>query len=308
MKPKLNLFIRVLTIVAAFGALACAFLLKGKIDGALVSTKWATADAEVKAPLDFDGRIKALGALPTLLDAKRKSILELETSKKDLMADVADKKTKIEGLTAKTTELEGQVAEVTRKRDEATAALTDANSKKDGATAELATVKEELVAEKAKSAAMFTKEQVAQTEAKVTEAEEKATKISARYSNLFNFANKSGVETAQAGFASDPLAEPAKDDSGKVVSAEILTESVLTRVTAYDASSGMIAFSIGELGGISKGRRFAIKVGGKDIGQVQISEVQTALSFGQIQPDADLRALSAGDVVSLKPAVKKASN
>ena len=233
----------------------------------------------------------------------------METSKNDLTADVADKKTKIEGLTAKTTELEGAVAEVSRKRDEATAQLADANSKKDGATAELASAKEELVKEKEKSAAMFSKEQTAETEAKATKAEEKAVQISGRYSKLYNFANKSGVETAQAGFASDPLAEPAKDDSGKAVAAaEIITESVLTKITAYDASTGMIAFSIGELGGISKGRRFAIKLNGKDVGQVQISEIQAALSFGQIQPDSDLRALSAGDVVTLKPAVKKVAS
>ena len=145
MNKKLNAFLRILTVLAAVTAVVFAFLLKGKIDTALTKTAWAVNDPELKAGKDYDARMASLATLPALLDGKRKAIAELELAKKDLQADVADKKMKIEALTATNTTLEGDRAELTRKRDELAAQLTDANSKKDGAEAALASAKEELV-------------------------------------------------------------------------------------------------------------------------------------------------------------------
>ena len=170
MKPKLNAFLRILTVVLALAAVAFAFLLKGKMDAALTSTALAVTDPEVKAGKEYDARMTSLAAVKGILDAKRKEIEEANLAKKDLNADIADKKTKIEGLTAANTTLEGERAELTRKRDELAAQLTDANSKKDGAVAELTTVKEDLVRATEKAAGMFTKEQLAEIEAKATAA------------------------------------------------------------------------------------------------------------------------------------------
>ena len=144
MNKKLNVFLRILTGVLAVAAVAFAFLLKGKMDSALTKTAWAVNDAEIKAGKEYDARMTSLAGVQGLLDAKRKSIAELELAKKDLQADVADKKTKIEGLTVANTTLEGERAELTRKRDELAAQLTDSNSKKDSAEAALASTKEEL--------------------------------------------------------------------------------------------------------------------------------------------------------------------
>lgn len=314
MKPKLNVFLRILTAVAAIAAVAFAFLLKGKMEAGLTNTLWATKDAEVKAPADFDGRMKALAAAGPLLDAKRKAVLDLELVKKDLLADVADKKTKIEGLTATNTTLEGDRAELTRKRDELAAQLTDANSKKDGAEAALASAKEELVKATEKAAGMFTKEQVADSEAKATKAEETASRIREQYTKLHSKVSLAmDNNPAPFGFARDPLGEPAKEGDAPaavVAAVEAASESILTNVLALDAKSGIVAFSVGEANGIKEKAVFEVKIGGKKVGKVVISSVKGALSYGQLQPEKelDLTAISKASAVSLVPSTKIASN
>jgi hypothetical protein len=313
MNKKLNAFLRILTVVAAVAACAFAFLLKGKMDVALTKTAWAVADAEVKAGKDFDARMASLATLPTLLDAKRKSIADLELAKKDLLADVADKKTKIEGLTAANTTLEGERADLTRKRDELAAQLTDANSKKDGAEAALATAKEELVKATEKAAGMFTKEQLAEIEAKATAAEQKADQIRGRYAALHAKVSRAmDNNPAPFGFASDPLGEPAKpgEAAPAAVAVEAPTENILTNVLAVDSGSGIVAFSVGEANGIKAKDIFDVKIDGKKVGKVQISSVKGVLSFGLLQPEKelDLRAISKAGAVSLVPSAKLTVN
>ncbi len=313
MNKKLNAFLRILTVVAAVAACAFAFLLKGKMDVALTKTAWAVADAEVKAGKDFDARMASLATLPTLLDAKRKSIADLELAKKDLLADVADKKTKIEGLTATNATLEGERADLTRKRDELAAQLTDANSKKDGAEAALATAKEELVKATEKAAGMFTKEQLAEIEAKATAAEQKADQIRGRYAALHAKVSRAmDNNPAPFGFASDPLGEPAKpgEAAPAAVAVEAPTENILTNVLAVDSGSGIVAFSVGEANGIKAKDIFDVKIDGKKVGKVQISSVKGVLSFGLLQPEKelDLRAISKAGAVSLVPSAKLTVN
>ena len=316
MNKKLNAFLRILTIAAALAAVAFAFLLKGKMDVALTKTKWAQTDLEVnptKVVQDYDARMTSLSTLPVLLDAKRKSITELELAKKDLQADVADKKTKIEGLTATNTTLEGERAELTRKRDELAAQLTDANSKKDGAVAELATAKEDLVKATEKAAGMFTKEQLAESETKATAAEEKSELIRGKYAALHAKVSRAMENNpAPFGFPSDPLGEPAKpgDVAPAVAAVEAASESILTNVLALDSDSGIVAFSVGEANGIKEKAVFDVKIAGKKVGKVQISTVKGVLSFGQLQPDKelDIRAISKASSVSLVPSTKLALN
>ena len=316
MNKKLNAFLRILTVVAAVAAGAFAFLLKGKMDAALTKTKWAQTDAEInptKAPQDYDARMTVLATLPALLDAKRKSITELELAKKDLQADVADKKTKIEGLTATNTTLEGERAELTRKRDELAAQLTDANSKKDGAEAALASAKEELVKATEKAAGMFTKEQLAESETKATAAEEKSELIRGKYAALHAKVSRAMENNpAPFGFPSDPLGEPVKpgDVAPAVAAVEAASESILTNVLALDSDSGIVAFSVGEANGIKEKAVFDVKIAGKKVGKVQISTVKGVLSFGQLQPDKelDIRAISKAGAVSLVPSTKLALN
>jgi len=306
---KLNTFLRVLTVVAASAAAVFAFLLKGKMDVALTNTAWAVTDAEVKAGKEYDARMTSLLTVGPLLTAKRKSINDLELEKKDFIADVADKKTKIEGLTAANTTLEGERAELTRKRDELAAQLTDANSKKDGAEASLATAKEELVKATEKAAAMFTKEQLAEIETKATNAEQKAELIIGKYRGLHAKVSRAmDNNPSPFGFASDPLGEPAKpgDVAPAVVAVDAPIENILTYVLALDADSGIVAFSVGEANGIKAKDIFDVKIAGKKVGKVQISTVKGVLSFGQLQPDKelDIRAISKADSVSLAPSTK----
>ena len=313
MNKKLNAFLRILTVVAAVAAVVFAFLLKGKMDAALTKTAWAVADAEVKAGKDYDARMTSLAGVQGILDGKRKAIADLELAKKDLQADVADKKTKIEGLTAANTALEGERAELTRKRDELAAQLTDANSKKDGAEAALASAKEELVKATEKAAAMFTKEQLAESETKATKAEEKAELISGKYRALHAKVSRAmDNNPAPFGFASDPLGEPAKpgEAAPAVAVAEAATETILTNVLALDSDSGIVAFSVGEANGIQAKAIFDVKVAGKKVGKVQISTVKGVISFGQLQPDKelDIRAISKAGAVSLVPSTKLAVN
>ncbi|MDP4592253.1 MAG: hypothetical protein NWQ74_05780 [Opitutales bacterium] len=312
MKPKLNAFLRILTVVLALAAVAFAFLLKGKMDAALTSTAWAVTDPEVKAGKEYDARMTSLAAVKGILDAKRKEIEEANLAKKDLNADIADKKTKIEGLTAANTTLEGERAELTRKRDELAAQLTDANSKKDGAVAELTTVKEDLVRATEKAAGMFTKEQLAEIEAKATAAEQLAADLRGKYTALHAWTSRAAENPAPGGFQRDPFGEPAKEGDAPTavaVTVEAATDSVLTNVLALDAKSGIVAFSVGEANGIKKKAIFDVKVDGKKIGKVQISSVKGALSYGQLQPDKDLDlgAIAKAAAVSLVPSTKLAS-
>jgi len=309
MNKKLNAFLRILTVVAAVAAGVFAFLLKGKMDVALTNTAWAVTDAEVKAGKEYDARMTALSTVGPLLAVKRKTITDLELEKKDFIADVADKKTKIEGLTAANTTLEGERAELTRKRDELAAQLTDANSKKDGAEASLATAKEELVKATEKAAGMFTKEQLAEIETKATNAEQKAETISAKYRGLHTKVSRAMENNpAPFGFPSDPLGEPAKpgDVAPAVAAVEAASESILTNVLALDSDSGIVAFSVGEANGIKEKAVFDVKIDGKKVGKVQISTVKGVLSFGQLQPDKelDIRAISKASSVSLVPSTK----
>ena len=313
MNKKLNAFLRILTVVLALAAVAFAFLLKGKIDTALTKTAWAVNDPEVKAGQAYDARMASLSAIPALLDGKRKAIVELELAKKDLQADVADKKTKIEGLTATNTTLEGDRAELTRKRDEYAAQLTDANSKKDGAEAALASAKEELVKATEKSAAMFTKEQLAEIQDKATKAEETVGIVRSKYAALHGKVSRAmDNNPTPFGFASDPLGDPAKpgDAAPAVASVEAASDSILTNVLALDSRSGIVAFSVGEANGIKEKAVFDLKVSGKKVGKVQISSIKGALSFGQLQPDKelDLSAISNAGFVSLVPSTKLVVN
>ena len=312
MNKKLNAFLRILTVVAALAAVAFAFLLKGKMDAALTKTAWAVTDEDVKAGKEYDARMTSLAGVKAVLDAKRKSIADLELAKKDLIADVADKKTKIEGLTAANTTLEGERAELTRKRDELAAQLTDANSKKDGAEAALASAKEELVKATEKAAAMFTKEQLAESETKATAAEQKAELISGKYRALHAKVSRAmDNNPAPFGFASDPLGEPAKPgEAAPAVAVDAPVESIQTNVLALDSDSGILAFSVGETNGIKAKDIFDVKVDGKKVGKVQISAVKGALSFGQLQPDKelDIRAISKASAVTLAPSTKLAVN
>jgi hypothetical protein len=313
MKPKLNAFLRILTVVLALAAIAFAVLLKGKMDLALTNTAWAVTDPEVNAGKEYDARMTKLAGVKALLDAKRKEIEEANLAKKDLSADIADKKTKIEGLTAANTTLEGERAELTRKRDELAAQLTDANSKKDGAIAELTTVKEDLVRATEKAAGMFTKEQLAEIEAKATKAEDDVAAIRGKYAALHAWASRAAESPTPGGFLRDPFGTPAKEGDAPAtavaVAVEAATDAVLTNVLALDAKSGIVAFSVGEANGIKEKAVFDVKLDGKKIGKVQISSVKGSLSYGQLQPDKDLDlgAIAKAASVSLVPSTKLAS-
>ena len=312
MSKKLDIFVRILAIILGALALAAGFMLKGKMDVALTNTAWAVTDPEVKAGKEYDARMTSLAGVKGLLDAKRKEIEEANLAKKDLNATVADKNTKIEGLTAANTTLEGERTELTRKRDELAAQLTDANSKKDGAMAELTTVKEDLVRATEKAAGMFTKEQLAEIEAKATKAEELAAALRGKYTALHAWASRAAENAAPGGFQRDPFGEPAKEGDAPTavaVTVEAATDSVLTNVLALDAKSGIVAFSVGEANGIKGKAVFDVKVDGKKIGKVQISSVKGSLSYGQLQPDKDLDlgAIAKAASVSLVPSTKLAS-
>ena len=312
MSKKLDIFVRILAIILGALALAAGFMLKGKMDVALTNTAWAVTDPEVKAGKEYDARMTSLAGVKGLLDAKRKEIEEANLAKKDLNATVADKNTKIEGLTAEKTTLEGERTELTRKRDELAAQLTDANSKKDGAMAELTTVKEDLVRATEKAAGMFTKEQLAEIEAKATKAEELAAALRGKYTALHAWASRAAENAAPGGFQRDPFGEPAKEGDAPTavaVTVEAATDSVLTNVLALDAKSGIVAFSVGEANGIKEKAVFDVKVDGKKIGKVQISSVKGSLSYGQLQPDKDLDlgAIAKAASVSLVPSTKLAS-
>jgi hypothetical protein len=298
MNKKLNLFIRIFGLIAAVAAGTFAFLLKGKIGHAMTNTVWAVNDQEIKAPLPFDQRMAAIGtAVKPLLDAKTKKIAELEGNVKDLRAEVADKTTKIEGLTANVATLEGERAELTRKRDELTTQLTEANSKRDSVAAELDTTKQELVVEKQKSAAMFTKEQMEESIAKVTQAEEKLDKARGRYVQLYGWA--AGKSDSKPPYPRDPLADEAAP--GATGTSTFGAEGIVTKVISLDTSTGLVAFSVGEHNGVRADLGFELLISGVKAGNVRVSAARPNVAYAQLLSGFDLKQIGNGTVVTLVP-------
>ncbi|MGA0134539.1 MAG: hypothetical protein ACO3ND_09325 [Opitutales bacterium] len=298
MNKKLNLFIRIFGIVAALAAGTFAYLLKGKMGAAMAATAWAVTDPEVNAPPQFDGRMAAIGEkVKPLLDAKSKKILELEGNVKDLRAEVADKTTKIEGLTANVTTLEGERAELTRKRDDLTAQLTEATSKRDSLAAELETTKAEVADTKSRIAAMFSKEQMEESIAKVTQAEEKLEKARGRYVQLYGWA--SGKSDSKPPYPRDPLAEEAAPGAPGVPS--FGAEGIVTKVIALDTATGLVAFSVGEHSGVRAEAGFEVHVSGIKSGSVRVSASRPNVAYAQLLPGFELKQFSNGTVVTLVP-------
>ena len=298
MNKKLNLFIRIFGIVAALAAGAFAYLLKGKMDAAMTATAWAVADPEVGARPQFDARMTDIGSkVKPLLDAKSKKILELEGNVKDLRAEVADKTTKIEGLTANVTALEGERAELTRKRDELTGQLTEATSKRDSIAAELDAAKQEIVAEKQKTAAMFTKEQMEESITKVTQAEEKLDKARGRYVQLYGWA--AGKSDTKPPYPRDPLVDEAP--AGTPGAPSFGAEGIVTKVISLDASTGLVAFSVGEHSGVRADVGFELMVAGVKAGNVRVSAARPNVSYAQMLPGFELKQVTNGAVVKLVP-------
>lgn len=298
MNKKLNLFIRIFGILAALAAGAFAFLLKGKMDAAMAATAFAVADNEIGAAKDFDPRMKELSAKTTaLLTAKRSRITELEGNVKDLRAEVADKTTKIEGLTSNVTALEGERAELTRKRDELAGQLTEATSKRDSIAAELDAAKQEIVAEKQKTAAMFTKEQMEESIAKVTQAEEKLDKARGRYVQLYGWA--AGKSDTKPPYPRDPLVDEAAP--GAPGAPSFGAEGIVTKVISLDASTGLVAFSVGEHSGVRADAGFELMVAGVKAGNVRVSAARPNVSYAQMLPGFELKQVGNGAVVTLVP-------
>ncbi len=303
MNKKLNLVIRILGLAAAIAACVFAYLLKGKMETALVKTAWTTTDAEINAPKEYDQRMTAIqGSVKTLLDTKRTKITELEGNVKDLQADVADKKTKIEGLTANVATLEGERAELTRKRDELTAQVTEANSKKDSLAAELEQAKKEIAADKEKIGALFTKEQLEAESAKATKAQENRDVVVQKYAQLFNWTKSNTGNTPP--FPRDPLAEPTVDTA----QVEFGPETLYTKIVVIDPSKGLVAFSVGELNGIKVDTKFEVRINDKKVGTVNISSVKPAMCFAQILVGSEVGAFTRNGAVTLVPFSGKIAN
>jgi hypothetical protein len=303
MNKTLNLVIRILGIAAAIAACVFAYLLKGKMETAMVKTTWTTTDAEISAPKDYDNRMTAIGtSVKALLETKRTKIAELESNIKDLQADVADKKTKIEGLTANVSTLEGERAELTRKRDELTAQVTEANSKKDSIAAELEQAKKEIAADKEKIGALFTKEQLEAESAKATKAQENRDAVSQKYAQLFNWTvSNTGNKPP---FPRDPLAEPTVDTA----QVEFGPETLFTKIVVIDPSKGLVAFSVGELNGIKVDAGFEVRINDRKVGTVRISSVKSAMCFAQILSGSELSAFTRNGAVTLVPFTGKIAN
>lgn len=298
MNKKLNIFIRIFGILAALAAGAFAFLLKGKMDAAMTATAWAVADPEIAARPQYDARMADIGAkVKPLLDAKSKKILELEGNVKDLRAEVADKTTKIEGLTANVTTLEGERAELTRKRDELAGQLTEATSKRDSIAAELDAAKQEIVAEKQKTAAMFTKEQMEESLTKVTQTEEKLDKARGRYIQLYGWA--AGKSDSKPPYPRDPLVDEAAP--GAPGAPSFGAEGIVTKVISLDAASGLVAFSVGEQSGVRADAGFELMVAGIKAGSVRVSAARPNVSYAQLLTGFEIKQIGNGAVVTLVP-------
>ncbi len=298
MNKKLNTFIRILAILLAITAIVLFFLVKGRIELPMTNTVWAVNDPEILAPAKFEDRMPAIGQkVKPLLDTKTKKIAELEGNVKDLRAEVADKTTKIEGLTANVATLEGERAELTRKRDELTAQITEATSKRDSLAAELDAAKQEIVAEKQKTAAMFTKEQMEESIAKVTQAEEKLDKARGRYVQLYGWA--AGKSDSKPPYPRDPLADEAAP--GAPGAPSFGAEGIVTKIISLDASTGLVAFSVGEHNGVRADIGFEMLIGGVKAGNVRVSAARPNVAYAQLLSGCELKQVGVGTVVTLVP-------
>jgi hypothetical protein len=282
MNKKLNIVIRTLGVLAAIAAGIFAYKLKGNMDLAMTATNFAVDDLEIGAAKEFEPRMKEISGKTTkLLTTKRDTITKLEGNKKDLEGEVADKKTKIEGLTANVTTLEGERAELTRKRDELTGQLAEANGKKDAVAAELNTAKEELVKEKEKVAALFSKEQLDAEIAKANKAQESLDKVKNKYASLRNeYRGTIGAQPDPFKFPEDPTVEAAAEG----IASSFGADTIKTRILVIDPSKGIVCFTAGENEGLKKGEKFEVLQNGVKIGAVSIASTKSSSCVAEILP------------------------
>jgi len=208
----------------------------------MAATNFAVVDTEIGAAKEFAPRMAEISNKTTaLLADKRKNIAELETTKKDLLAEV---------------------------------------------------------------------------EARATKSEEIATALRSKYVSLHNWASRAAESSTPGGFQRDPLAEPSKSGApapaptvNVAATIEAAAENIVTSIVAFEAGSGIVAFSVGQDKGLQEKSSFYISVGGKEIGRVLITTVKGSLSYGQLQPgkELNLSALAKAQTVTLTPSNKLAA-
>jgi len=301
MTKSTNLAIRLIAITAAIASGVFVYLLYGKVDLVMTNTACLVKEG---AGNDFESRVKKVPPTHAALEERRAKVIEHEGTIKDLMQDVAEKKTRIEELVANVGKLEGEKTELTRKRDELTTNLASVTSERDSLGSQLNSAKEEIAKKTEQIAAMFTKEQLDAEIAAKNKLEQLKEDVVRKYVELYNYTT--GV---MKGDKPDPkrfTSNPTFVDNGSV-RVEIGPETLKTRIVSISPSQGLITFSVGQDSGIRPEQGFAMRVNDRPVGNITISEVDSAFCGAQINPGSDLDALARGQVVTLVPFTGKIS-
>lgn len=302
MTKSTNLAIRLIAITAAIASGVFVYLLYGKVDLVMTNTACLVKEG---AGNDFDSRVRKVPPTHAALEERRAKVIEHEGTIKDLMQDVAEKKTRIEELTANVAKLEGDKTELTRKRDELTTNLASVTSERDSLSSQLNSAKEEIAKKTEQIAAMFTKEQLDAEVAAKNKLEQVKEDVVRKYVELYNYTT--GVMKGEKPDPKRFTSNPTFVDNGNVIRVEIGPETLKTRIVSISPSQGLITFSVGQEAGIKAEQGFAVWVNDRNVGSVNISEVDSAFCVAQINLGSNLDALARGQVVTLVPFTGKIS-
>lgn len=302
MTKSTNLAIRLIAITASIASGVFVYLLYGKVDLVMTNTACLVKEG---AGADFDSRVKKIPPTHAALEERRAKVIEHEGTIKDLMQDVAEKKTRIEELTANVGKLEGEKTELTRKRDELAANLATVTSERDSLSGQLNIAKEEVAKKTEQIAAMFTKEQLDAEIAAKNKLEQVKEDVVRKYVELYNYT--SGVMKGEKPDPKRFTSNPTFVDNGSLVRVDIGPETIKTRVVSVSPSQGLITFSVGQESGIKPDQGFTVRINERNVGTVNISDVEGAYCVAQIDAGSELDALARGQVVTLVPFTGKIS-
>lgn len=301
MTKSTNLAIRLIAIAASIASGVFVYLLYGKVDLVMTNTACLVKEG---AGNDFDSRVKKIPPTYAVLEERRAKVVEHEGTIKDLMQDVAEKKTRIEELTANVSKLEGDKTELTRKRDELTANLASVTGERDSLNSQLNLAKEEVAKKTEQIAAMFTKEQLDAEIAAKNKLEQVKNDVINKYAELYNYTT--GILKGEKPDPKRFTSNPTFVDNGSV-RVDLGPETIKTRVVSISPSQGLITFSVGQESGIKPDQGFTIRINDRNVGTVNIAEVENAFCVAQINRDSELEALARGQVVTLVPFTGKLS-
>ncbi|HIV04586.1 MAG TPA: hypothetical protein IAC75_05510 [Candidatus Spyradosoma merdigallinarum] len=301
MNKKVSLVLRIVAVLAAAGAIALFFMIRGEMENAFVKTKPLDQVRNVNTTTLRD-RVERTNAVAEevfdLRDTKERNEKTIASQKNT----IAQKNDEIDGLKADLDTKTEEANQLTRDKEALSAEVSDLNGKVSDLESQLRSEKERVAQLTEEKSNMYSKEEYDQKLAEIEELQK--TKVSAgqRYARFRNWV----IQRGEAVPSEFPVDLYAKAEGGVVV--EFEPEYVLSRVVLLDHARGQLVVGVGsENPLIVPGSQVVLEVDGERVAEARITESRTSKSTLALVPGAQIGKLADGTYVKVIPAlIKKA--